>query len=104
MTVLVPTRYEKDITKYGDTIRQMAQGRLNCAGTVTLVAGVTTTTVKAPTVAKGTIISLSPQTANAAAALPTTFILAANVTSGQFIVSHASAGTTDRTLGWIAIG
>jgi hypothetical protein len=104
MTVLVPTRYEKDITKYGDTIRQMAQGRLNCAGTVTLAAGVTTTTVKAPTVAKGTIIVLSPQTSNAASAVPTTFISPLNITSGQFIISHSSNAQTDRSFGFIAIG
>lgn len=105
MPVRVPARQEKNLAVFQAAIEQIAQGRLNCAGTFTLAAGTTTTTVKAPTVAKGTVISFGmPQTANAAAALATTFILAANVSSGQFIVSHANAGTTDRTFGFIAIG
>lgn len=104
MAIRVPGRHEQDLTKLTQAIQQIAQGRLNCAGTFTLAASATTTTVKAPTVAPGTIIVLMPQTANAAAALGSTYIQAANVAQGQFVVNHASAASVDRTFGFIAIG
>ena len=102
--VQVPGRNNADLTKINQAIEQIDQGRLNCSGTFTLAAGVTTTTVKAPTVASGTEIVFSPATANAAGALGTTYILPANITAGSFIVSHANAGSTDRIFNFIAIG
>lgn len=102
--VQVPGRNNTDLTKINQAIDQIDQGRLNCSGEFTLAASATTTTVFAPTVGDETMIVFSPTTANAAGALATTFILAANIVSGSFIVSHASAGTTDRTFNWIGIG
>lgn len=102
--VRVPGRNNEDLTKINQAIEQIDQGRLNCSGTFTLAAGATTTTVPAPTVASGTEINFSPTTANAAAAMTSTYILASNVSAGSFIVSHANAGTTDRTFSFIAIG
>jgi len=102
--VQVPGRNNTDLTKINQAIEQIDQGRLNCSGFFTLAASATTTTVAAPTVAPGTPIKFSPTTADAAAALSTTFILDANVAAGSFIVSHASAGSTDRTFSWVAIG
>lgn len=102
--VQVPGRNNQDLTKINQAIEQIDQGRLNCSGTFTLAAGATTTTVAAPTVASGTDITFSPMTADAAAALGTTFILAANVAAGSFIVSHATGVSTDRTFSYVAIG
>lgn len=105
MTLRVPGRHETDLTKIQATLEQIAQGRLNCTGTFTLKANATSTTVAAPTVALGTIIAFGmPQTANAAAAQATTYIKASDVSAGQFIVTHANNGQTDRTFGFIAIG
>jgi hypothetical protein len=102
--VQVPSRNNTDLTKINQALEQIDQGRLNCVGTVTLVAGATSTTVTAPTVAPGTVIKLSPQTADAAAALLTTFVTQANTFAGSFIVTHAVGGSTDRVFGWIGIG
>lgn len=102
--VQVPGRNNTDLTKINQAIEQIDQGRLNCSGTFTLAASATTTSVDAPTVAPGTSISFSAMTADAATAFATTFILAANVFAGSFIVSHASGASTDRTFSWIAIG
>ena len=44
------------------------------------------------------------KTANAAGALATTYVLAGNVSAGQFIVTHANAGSADRTFWWVALG
>lgn len=102
--VRVPGRNEDDLTKINGAIEQIAQGRLNCTGTVTLRANNVTTTVAAPTVAPGTIVTLSPQTAHAAAAQATTYIKASDVTQGQFIITHANDAQVDKTFGWTAIG
>jgi len=91
---------EKDLFKIVLAIRQLMEGRSNAVGTVTLTAGAVTTTVTAPTCAVGSQVFLFPQTANAAGALATTYIRPADVTAGQFIVTHANAGTTDRTFSY----
>lgn len=102
--VQVPGRNNTDLTKLNQAIEQIDQGRLNCSGEFTLAASATTTNVPAPTVAPGTAISYSAKTVNAAGAYATTFILDANISAGSFIVSHASAASTDRTFSWIGIG
>lgn len=100
----VQGKYGTDLTKINDSIEQMNQGRLNCSGTFTLDTGATSTVVNAPTVASGTRITFSPTSADAAAAMPTTYILDSNVSAGSFIVSHATSGATDLSFSFIAIG
>jgi hypothetical protein len=95
---------ETDLTKFAFALQQLAQGRTNASGTVTLRASQTTTTVTAPTCGVGSRVFLFPATANAAAVVATTYILASNVTSGQFIVTHASDADVDQTFYWIALG
>lgn len=83
-------------------------GRSNSVGQVTLRASQTTTTVTkavdpaAVNVSLSSEIFLSPRTANAAAALATTFISA--VGQGTFTISHANSVTLDRTFGFEARG
>ena len=102
--VQLPGRNNTDLTKINQALEQIDQGRLNCSGTFTLTANATSTTVEAPTVASGTPIHFSPMSADAAAAMATTFVLPSNVSAGQFIVSHASAASNDRTFSWVGIG
>lgn len=93
---------EKDPRKVADVVRQLTEGRSNATGTFTLaVSPATTTAVANPNCAPGSIIQFGmPQTANAAAAFATTFIAPANVTQGQFIVTHAASAQVDRTFGY----
>lgn len=98
--VNVPTVDEKDEKRQNVAIRQLAWGRSNATSTVTLRANQATTTVTAEYCTADSIVVLTPQTANAAAALATTYVLAANVTRGQFIISHANNAQTDKTFGW----
>lgn len=78
----------------------------NASGQVTLRPNQTTTTVtKATTgspgavnVAKDDEIMLSPRTANAAAALGTSYITA--VGQGTFTITHANNAQADKTFGW----
>lgn len=76
----------------------------NAQGQVTLRANQTTTTVDksvatgATNVSRDDEIMLSPRTANAAAALATTFI--SSVVQGGFVITHASNAQVDKTFGW----
>lgn len=82
-------------------ISQLIEGRNNANGTVTLTAGSTTTTIASPTINENSGIWLFPKTANAAAALATTY---ASVVAGQATITHANTGTTDRTFYYIILG
>lgn len=104
MSAPVLSPAEKDQSKLVFALNQLAQGRSNAVGTVTLRAGQTTTTVSAPACGAGSNVFLFPATANAAAVVATTYVLAANVTAGQFIVTHASDADTDQTFYYVALG
>jgi len=92
---------EKSITRLAQSIRDLYQGRSNAYGTFTLaVSPATETVVTAINCGESSIITLCPQTANAAAALTTTYILAADVVRGQFTVTHDATADTDVTFGY----
>mgnify|MGYP001564355644 CR=1 FL=1 len=87
---------EKDVVQIVRAIRDLFMGRSNAMGEFTLTAGATSTTVTATNCGDQSVISITPRTANAAGALATTYITASDTTPGQFIVTHANTGTTDR--------
>lgn len=95
---------EKDLSKYQFAIKQLGEGRTNASGVVTLRASQTTTTVSAPNCGAGNSVFLFPATANAAAIVAATYVLASNVTKGQFIITHTSNSNTDKTFYWVALG
>jgi pyrroline-5-carboxylate reductase len=99
----VSTR-EKDPAAFARAIQQLYSGRSNATGVVTLAPGATTTTVSAINCAAGNAVFLFPATANAAAALATTYVPAATVTKQQFVINHANSAQTDRTFYWVALG
>ncbi len=94
---------EADPLKVSTAINQLIQGRSNACGRVTLRNGQATTPVIAPNCGKGACVFLFPATANAAAALATTYVADADVIAGQFTITHASAATP-RSFYWIALG
>lgn len=102
MTVAIPTPDDVDLLRVSTAIRQLASGRSNATGTVTLATGVTTTTVTNVNCSIEAQILLSPKTANAAGAVATTFVSA--VANGSFTLTHANLGTTDRTFGYVFLG
>lgn len=95
---------ETSFPRIVQSIIELVMGRQNSVGDLTLRAGQTTTVVSFPNCSKDCRVFLFPQTANAAAALATTYILRANIIQKQFTVTHASAGTTDRTFSFLCIG
>lgn len=93
---------ERDIRRIVDAIIQIVTGRQNSVGDVTLRASQTTTTVSFQNCSKDCRVFLSPKTANAAAAIPTTYISAIN--QGSFTITHASNAQADKTFGFLCIG
>ena len=104
MTALVLAPDEKDPRKVATAINQLAQGRSNAVGTVTLVANATTTVVTAKNCGAGSVVLLSPLTAHAAAELGNGTIYVSAVANGAFTLTHANNAQTDRTFGYVAIG
>ena len=103
MTTYVPGLNET-LKKAIQAIQQLAAGRSNATGTVTLAASVTTTTVTDMNCAVGTTPHLTPTTSDAAAALGTTFIPTATIANGSFVIHHASAASVDRTFLYAFVG
>ena len=82
-------------------INQLIRGSGNASGTVTLAENTTTTTVSKTTVNALASVLLMPKTANAAAAVATTF---ATVSAGSFVLTHANNAQTDRTFFYSVVG
>jgi|SRR5882724_1264396 len=96
----LPAINETDPRRIVQGIRDLFFGRSNAVGSFTLAAGTTSTVVVATNCGSGSNITLRPKTANAAAALATTFITDANIGFGVFTVTHANTATLDRTFGY----
>ena len=104
MTVRVPDRNEKDLSKITLAISELAQGRSNATGTCTLTISVTTTQVTAPTCAPGSTVVLTPTTAHASAEFGNGTIYISTVAAGSFTITHASNTQADRTFLWAILG
>jgi hypothetical protein len=94
---------ERNIAKIAEAVHQLSRDRDDV---VTLTPGATVTTVTDPTVTPDTVFLFDPLTATAAAELAagTLYVLAADRLLGSFTITHANAGTTDRSFRWIALG
>lgn len=99
---------ETNIWRIVQAIIQLMQGRSNAVGEVTLRANQTTTVVTktvhraAVNVGADSEVFLTPRTANAAAALATTWVSA--VGQGTFTITHASNAQIDKLFGFEARG
>lgn len=74
-------------------VNRINQGRFNGSIFVTLDPGVITTVVTDNRISAQTCAMFMPQTAHAAAALATTYVVCTN---GSMTISHANNGQTDR--------
>jgi len=94
---------ERNVAKIAEAVHQLSRDRDDV---VTLTPGVTVTTILDPTVTPDTVFLFDPLTATAAAELAagTLCVLAADRLLGSFTITHANAGSTDRTFRWIAAG
>jgi len=97
MTAYVPGMTETDLKKIVLALQQLAAGRSNAVGTVTLATGVATTVVTDKNCAAGSTPLLTPVTANAATEFGNGTIYVSAVANGSFTLTHASSATTGRT-------
>ena len=102
MTVYLPSTDEKDLSVYALSLQQLAAGRSNATGSVTLAVSAASTVVSAPNCSPSSAVFLFQRTANAAAALATTFI--SSVGKQTFTISHANNAQTDRTFFFVCLG
>jgi|SRR5581483_1299063 len=99
MTVFVPGLEEKDPKNVIRAIQQLAAGRSNAVGTVTLAVSAASTTVTDENCAAGSVPILVPTTAHAAAedGNGTRYIPTATIENGSFVIQHANNSQADRT-------
>lgn len=106
MTVLVPGLTETDLKKIVLTIQQLAAGRSNAVGSVTLTQNQATTTVttKTGTCAPGSVPILIPTTANAATEFGAGSWYISSVGLDTFTITHVNSATASRTFLYVIVG
>lgn len=80
------------------------QGKINAVTTLTLTANAASTAFSDPRLTVNSHVALQPLTANAAAALATTYATTANQNNGTWTFTHANTATTDRTFRVLIVG
>lgn len=86
-----------DLPTIRKAVRAIGRGEQHNVGTFTLTPGATSTVVNSVNCAPGKSVNFSPATANAAAAMSSTFVRLTDVGAGSFTVTHASNAQADRT-------
>ncbi len=104
MTAYVPGITETDLKKMVLAIQQLAAGRSNAVGSVTLATGSPTTVVSTANCAAGSTPILTPATANAAAEVGNGMMFVSAVANGSFTITHANSATTGRTFLYAILG
>jgi len=97
MTAYVPGITETDLKRIVLAIQQLAAGRSNAVGSVTLATGSPTTVITDKNCAIGSTPLFTPTTANAATELGNGTMYISAVTNGAFTITHANSATTGRT-------
>lgn len=107
MTAYTPGINETDTKNIILSLQQLAAGRSNAIGTVTLATGAATTVV-APTqsgmISPSSNIHLMPTTANAAAEVASGNLYISAVAKDTFTITHTNSATTGRTFGYSVHG
>lgn len=104
MSAYVPGIDERDLKKIVLSLQQLAAGRSNAVGTVTLAASATTTTVNDDNCAAASVPILTPTTAHASAEVGAGTIYISAVANKSFTITHANNSQTDRTFLYALVG
>lgn len=100
MVAFVPPTEETDLKKVIMSLQQVAAGRSNAAGTVTLATGSATTVVtpkQKGTIAPGSTPIFTANTAAAAAELASGNMFVSSVGLDTFTITHTNSATAGRT-------
>lgn len=107
MTAYVPGITETDLKKIILSIQQIAAGRSNAVGIVTLTTGAATTVVtptQKGTIAPGSTIIMTPTTANAATEFGAGTWYISSIGIDTFTITHVNSATTGRTFLYAILG
>jgi len=104
MSALVLASDEKDPRRVNTAINELAKGRSNAVGSVTLGVSAVSTTVQARNCGAGSVVLLSPLTAHAAAEIGNGTLWVSAVANGAFTLAHANNAQNDRTFGYVCLG
>lgn len=102
MPVRLPNAATTRLLDLIEAIRQIAEGRGNAGGVVTLTANQATTTVTATVIGRDAHIGLMPTTANAAAEIGAGTMYVSAQATGSFTLTHANNAQADRSFRWSA--
>ena len=95
MTAYVPGITETDLKKIVLAIQQLAAGRSNAVGMVTLTTG-TATEVNDKNCAVRSVPLFTPTTMEAAAEIGNGTMYVSSVANGSFTITHANSASTER--------
>ena len=104
MTAYVPGIAETDPKRIVLAIQQLAAGRSNAVGAVTLTTGAAATVVNDRNCAAGSTPLLTPATAGAAAEISSGALFVSAVANGSFTIAHANSAVTGRTFLYALLG
>jgi hypothetical protein len=104
MTAYVPGITETDLKKIVLALQQVAAGRSNAVGSVTLTPGSATTTVATINCTAGSTPILTPASVNAATELGNGTLYVSAIVNGSFTITHANSATTGRTFLYAILG
>ncbi len=90
------------MSKMARAINNILKGKTNNVGDVTLTANAASTVVTDPRVGYNSVVTLSPTTSNAAAAIGTTYI--ATYGDGTFTITHANNAQVDKVFKYTVVG
>jgi hypothetical protein len=93
-----------DARQVAAVVNRLAQGKLNCTGSVTLTPSTAATSVSDARVTAASVILLMPTTANAAAELGNGTLFVSARAKGSFTLTHANNAQTDRGFDFAVIG
>lgn len=85
-------------------VNQALLGKLMNTGSVSLTASATTTAVSDRLCGPDSVIVFMPTTANAAGEIGGGLMYVSARVEGQFTITHANAGSTDRTFAYCIFG
>jgi len=104
LTAYVPGANEKDLAKIVRSVRELASGRSNATGIVTLAVSAVSTTVTDINCAAGSVVIPIPLTANAAAELGNGTMFLSATANGSFTFTHANNAQANRTFAYVIAG
>jgi hypothetical protein len=104
MTAYVPGITETDLKKIVLAIQQIAAGRSNAVGSITLATGSPTTTVTSSNCASGSVPILVPASASAAAEAAAGAMYVSTVANGSFTITHTNSATLGRKFLYAILG